>query len=118
MNTSSICDYRILNQDVVDNLKAQIPSNNDFGKFTNTYALLSDNTRAKILWALNVREMCVSDLSGLLEMSKSAVSHQLKNLKDANLVKCHRNGKEIHYSISDDHVKLFIEKGFEHALEK
>lgn len=112
------CDYRIINQEVVDDMRESIPHNDDFMKVSKMYSLFSDDTRLKLLWALNKREMCVSDLAGLLDMSKSAVSHQLSNLRQADLARCHRSGKEMHYSIADDHVKYFIEKGFEHALEK
>ena len=82
------------------------------------YKIFGDTTRVKILYALDKSELCVCDISLLLGMSVSAVSHQLKTLRDSNLVKTKREGKVIYYSLSDDHVKSILECGIEHLEEK
>ena len=81
------------------------------------YKIFGDTTRVKILYALDKSELCVCDISALLGMSVSAVSHQLKILRDSNLVKTKREGKVIYYSLSDDHVKSILECGMEHISE-
>ena len=81
------------------------------------FKVFSDSTRLKILCALLQEEMCVCDISVLLGMSKSAVSHQLRVLKQTNLVKNRRSGKEVYYSIADKHVETIINNGMEHVLE-
>jgi len=70
------------------------------------------------MWALDESEMCVCDLAVLLGMTKSAISHQLRSLREANLVKNRREGKNVFYSLADDHVKQIFEKGLEHIREK
>lgn len=82
------------------------------------YKVFGDPTRIKILSALAVKEMNVCEIANLLAMSKSAISHQLKKLKDNHLVKNRRNGKEVFYSLDDDHVRSVLEQGIEHIIEK
>ena len=81
------------------------------------FKVFGDTTRIKIMYALYEGEMCVCAISELLNMTQSAISHQLKTLKDANLVSARRDGKEIYYSLSDDHVKSIIAEGYEHITE-
>ena len=82
------------------------------------FKILGDSTRAKIMWALDKSEMCVCDLAVLLGMTKSAISHQLKVLREANLVKFRKMGKMVMYSLDDDHVKTIFEMALEHVLER
>jgi DNA-binding transcriptional ArsR family regulator len=82
------------------------------------FKMFGDSTRIKILWALDSGELCVGHLASFLGMSESAISHQLKSLRQANLVKYRREGKNIYYFLSDDHVKDILEKGYEHITEK
>lgn len=81
------------------------------------FKMFGDPTRAKILWALDQSELCVCDLGTILGMTKSAVSHQLSTLRKANLVKFRREGKNVYYSLKDDHVKSILEVGMEHIQE-
>ena len=81
------------------------------------FKLFADSTRVRILAELDRDELCVCDISNALLMTKSAVSHQLKILRDGNLVKCERRGKHIYYSLADSHVKDIIEKAIEHIEE-
>ena len=81
------------------------------------YKTLGDPTRVRILDVLLNKPLCVNELSEILNISQSAISHQLKNLRKSNLVKSEKNGKNVIYSISDDHVKIIIEYGLEHIKE-
>jgi ArsR family transcriptional regulator, lead/cadmium/zinc/bismuth-responsive transcriptional repressor len=82
-----------------------------------TFSLLGDPTRTRILHALCVDELCVSDLAGLLEMSPSAVSHQLRLLRDRRLVAVRREGKRTYYSLQDEHIRTLVDMGISHARE-
>jgi len=79
------------------------------------FKVFGDPTRIKILWALNVHELCVLDICEVLGMTKSAVSHQLSTLKKAKLVRARREGKEVYYSLDDEHVKEIFETGIIHV---
>ena len=79
------------------------------------FKVFGDLTRIKILWALNVHELCVLDICDVLGMTKSAVSHQLSTLKEAKLVRARREGKEVYYSLDDEHVKEIFETGIIHV---
>ena len=81
------------------------------------FKMFADPTRGKILWALDQSELCVCDLGEVLGMSKSAVSHQLGTLRKAHLVKFRREGKNVFYSLKDEHVKSILEVGMEHIQE-
>ena len=112
-----ICDCEVIHGEVVDKVKAMMPPGKDFYDLSNLYKMFSDNTRVRILWALNCNEMCVCDLAVLLNMTKSAISHQLKSLRLSNLVKYDKQGKVVYYSLADSHIKDIFEKGFEHIHE-
>ena len=81
------------------------------------FKVLGDQTRVKILFTLIKDEMCVCDIVELLEMSQSAISHQLRVLKQARLVKYRREGKTVYYSVSDEHVAVILNMGIEHISE-
>lgn len=112
-----ICDCDVIHEEVVDKVREMMPPAKDFYDLANLYKMFSDNTRVRILWALNCNEMCVCDLAVLLNMTKSAISHQLKSLRLANLVKYDKQGKVVYYSLADSHIKEIFEKGFEHVHE-
>lgn len=116
--TSFECDCEVVHSDILEQVKKQIPEENDIYDLADFFKVLGDSTRAKIMWALDLHEMCVCDLAVLLNMTKSAISHQLSTLKENNLVKFRREGKMVFYSLSDYHVKEIFEKGMEHTKEK
>lgn len=91
-----------------------MPVEDELFDLSDFFKVLGDSTRVKIMWALDESEMCVCDLAVLLNMTKSAISHQLKLLRTANLVKYRKEGKVVFYSLSDNHVKDILEKGLEH----
>lgn len=117
MNTETNCDCDVIHQDIVDYVRKDMPQRTQFDGLAGLYKMFADSTRVSILWALNTKEMCVCDLAVLLGMTKSAISHQLKSLRMSSLVKFKKQGKVVYYSLSDDHVKDILEKGFEHINE-
>ena len=110
-----LCDCDVIHEDTVKKARAVMPKARDFKALAALYKMVSDNTRVKILFALSKSEMCVCDLAVLLGMTKSAISHQLKLLRLSNLVKYEKDGKIVYYSLTDDHVKEILEKGFKHS---
>ena len=113
-DSTARCDCEVIHLEVVNQVSGMMPSDGEFFALSDLYKAFSDPTRVKILWALHCHEMCVCDLAALLDMTKSAISHQLKTLRMGNLVKFQKQGKVVYYSLADDHVKDIFEKGFEH----
>jgi ArsR family transcriptional regulator len=111
------CDCEVIHEHVVERVRSAMPDKQDFCDLAILYKMFADRTRVRILWALSCEEMCVCDLAVLLGMTKSAISHQLKSLRLTNLVKFDKRGKEVYYSLADDHVRDIFEKGFEHIHE-
>ncbi|MCQ2588309.1 MAG: metalloregulator ArsR/SmtB family transcription factor [Treponema sp.] len=111
------CDCEIIHSEVVEQVKKQLESDEEIFNLADFFKIFADTTRIKILYCLDKNELCVCDVAALLNMTISAVSHQLKILRDANLVKTRRDGKVVYYSLSDEHVKEIIECGMEHILE-
>ena len=103
--------------ELLKKIKKDMPADELLQDLGDLFKIFSDTTRIKIMYALYEGEMCVCAISELLNMTQSAISHQLKTLKDANLVSARRDGKEIYYSLSDEHVKSIIAEGFEHITE-
>jgi ArsR family transcriptional regulator len=95
----------------------QMPRDELLFDLADLFKILGDSTRVRILWALEKAELCVCDISVLLNMTQSAISHQLRILKQANLVKNRREGKIIYYSLSDDHVRYIFDQGLIHITE-
>ncbi|WP_313343991.1 metalloregulator ArsR/SmtB family transcription factor [Sedimentibacter sp.] len=112
-----ICDCDVLHSDVVEEVRKRMPNEDDLYDLADFFKVLGDSTRVRIIWALDENEMCVCDIAVLLNMTKSAISHQLKSLRQANLVKFRKEGKVVYYSLKDDHVKAIFETGMEHIKE-
>ncbi|NLY86613.1 MAG: helix-turn-helix transcriptional regulator, partial [Tissierellia bacterium] len=98
------CDITVIHEDVVNSVKEKMPEEEILYDLAELYKVFGDSTRVKILWALGESEMCVCDIAALLNMTQSAISHQLRILKQARLVKNRRVGKVVYYSLDDDHV--------------
>ena len=111
------CDCNIIHHEVVDQVKNEMLEDETFRRISLFFKVIGDKTRTKIIWALDKQEMCVCDLANVMGMTKSAISHQLSKLRDANLVKYRRAGKTVYYSLSDDHVRQMFEGGLEHIHE-
>ncbi len=114
MGVKSTSDCEVIHEDVVNKVKSEMTSADEYLELASLMKLFGDGTRVQILHALEKSEMCVGDLAVLLGVTKSAVSHQLKQLKMANLVKFRRDGQMMYYSLADDHVSRIIDLGFEH----
>lgn len=115
MDMCSSCQY---NPQIVDRLKNQLPDDETTSNLAEMFKVFGDNTRIRILWTLFEKELCVYDIAETLGMSQSAISHQLKTLKQARLIKSRRDGKNAFYSIDDDHVKRIIEQMMIHVEEQ
>lgn len=111
------CDCNMLHEDVVKSVKSNMLSVEDFSQISRYFKALGDSTRIRIIWALYNSEMCVCDLSNLLNMSISSISHQLRELKINKLIKSRRKGKSIYYSLMDEHIKNFVKNALEHISE-
>ena len=106
------------NNDIIKRLKKEMPQMNVICDVSDFFKTVGDSTRLRILMGLGNGELCVGDLSTLLDMSISAISHQLKVLRDNKLVKVRKDGKIVYYSLDDDHVKRLLKISFEHVKEK
>lgn len=102
---------------IVDRVRPKMPDTTLLYELSDFFKLMGDSTRIQILWALEESEMCVGELAELLNMTKSAVSHQLKSLRSAKLVKAEKHGKNVFYSLNDHHVKIVLEMALEHISE-
>lgn len=110
-------DCEAINPDIVENLKPFMPDLDMLFELSDFFKVMGDGTRIRLLWALEESEMCVNDLAVLLDMTKSAVSHQLKILRTAKLVKAEKRGKNVYYALNDNHVKVILEMAQEHVSE-
>ena len=99
-----ICDCHPINEELVLKTKNAMPSAETFKHLADFFSIIGDNTRCKILFALKENEMCVCDLANVLSMSKSSISHQLKKMRASGVVKCEKTGKQVFYSLDDNHV--------------
>ncbi|MCL1863962.1 MAG: metalloregulator ArsR/SmtB family transcription factor [Defluviitaleaceae bacterium] len=113
----NVCDCVIIHEEVVERVRSSMPDSDKLYNLANLYKMFSDNTRLKILSALSCEEMCVCDLAALLNMTVSAISHQLKSLRLANLVKYEKQGKIVYYSLADCHAREIFKMGLEHIME-
>ncbi|MDO9044070.1 MAG: metalloregulator ArsR/SmtB family transcription factor [Methanobacteriaceae archaeon] len=117
MNEGS-CEIQEANESVVNEVKSQMINDDMIGTITNLFKAVGDPTRLKILYALSKKPLCVCELAALLEMEHSAISHQLRVLRDKNLVKFKKEGKMARYYLKDDHIVILIKMAVEHAEEK
>jgi ArsR family transcriptional regulator, lead/cadmium/zinc/bismuth-responsive transcriptional repressor len=112
------CDCDIIHDDIVSNARKAMLKDDIYYGLAEFFKVFSDVTRIKILNALILSEMCVCDIGALLNMNHSAVSHQLRVLKQTRLVKYRKEGKVVYYSLNDDHIKEIFDKGLIHVNEK
>ena len=112
------CRVRVVHLDRVERARQEIISERELERLSLTYKVLGDPNRLKIVMALRSSEMCVCDLAAFTGLSESAVSHQLRRLKDLALVKSRRDGQVIYYALDDEHVTGLLEVGLEHIREQ
>ena len=111
------CDYMHLHEKVIEQVQEEMPEEEILYDLAELFKGFGDSTRIKILYVLFQSEMCVCDIAQLLNMSQSAISHQLRVLKQAQLVKYRREGKTVFYSLADAHVNTILNQGLEHIEE-
>ena len=111
------CEFQFVHEDTVRRALEMMPAEDQLYDLAELFKVFGDSTRIKILYALFEAEMCVCDLANLLGMTQSAISHQLKLLKQFRLVKSRREGKTVFYSLADGHVRTIINQGMDHVME-
>ncbi len=111
------CDITYVHQETVQKVMKKMPDEATINDLAEFYKVFGDATRVKILCVLLEAEMCVCDLAALLKMTQSAISHQLRILKQMKLVKSRRDGKTVFYSLADSHIQTIISQGMEHIQE-
>ena len=118
INSIERCDCNVIHEDIVNQVRDKMPQEESLYDLAELFKVFGDSTRIRILWALHETEMCVCDIAVLLNMTQSAISHQLRVLKQANLVKNRKEGKVVYYSLVDDHVREIFDQGLIHINEK
>jgi len=111
------CEAIVIHDDVIMEVQKHILKDFQLIKVSNLFKVLSDPTRIRILYALEKHELCVCDISVILSMTQSAISHQLKILRDSDLVRTRRDGKTIFYQVADSHVQLIFNQAIDHVDE-
>lgn len=114
MEKNASQDFLCLHEEAVAAVRKEMPDEDDLYDLAELYKVFGDSTRIKILYVLFAAELCVYDIAQLLGMTQSAVSHQLRILKNNKLVKFRREGKTVFYSLDDDHVRSILKLGMEH----
>lgn len=117
MLNNEICSECTTHDNIIEKVRAKIPEEQELYDLADLFKVFGDSTRVQILCVLLESEMCVCDIVQLLNMSQSAISHQLRVLKQAKLVKYRREGKTVFYSLADNHVKTIFSQGLEHVAE-
>lgn len=113
-----MCDCNIIHQNAVNIALKNKPKEKELENLTILFKILGDSTRTKILWILDHHEMCVCDIANVLNMTKSSISHQLAILREAGIVRFRRSGKEVYYTLDDEHISRLYEIGLEHINHK
>lgn len=111
------CDEFCTHGEVVGRVQADMPDEEKLYDLAELFKMFGDSTRIRILYVLFEAEMCVCDIAEVLKMTQSAISHQLRLLKQAKLIQSRREGKMVYYSLADDHVRTIINQGMEHVEE-
>lgn len=113
-----VCEFLHVHDSVVEEVKHHMPDEDTLYDLADFFKIFADSTRIKILYVLLMHEMCVCDLAGTLGVSQSAISHQLRTLKQMDLVRSRREGKTVFYSLADDHIKSILNQGMDHITEE
>lgn len=116
--TMEFCDCNVVHEEVVDKVKRKMPGDAALDALGTLFKVIGDPTRVKILFSISEHELCVCDICAVLNMSPSAISHQLRVLKDARIVKSRREGKNVFYSLDDEHIDKIFKMGLNHIKEK
>ena len=117
-NSETICEITWIDKQKISNVKKKMKSETTIERLSETFKALSDKTRVKLLFALSIQELCVCEIVNLLETTKSAISHQLRILRNMRLVKYRKDGKMAFYSLDDNHITNLFAEGLKHIEEK
>lgn len=117
LNDNERCEYMHVHEEIVNQVNENMPDEEILYDLAELFKIFGDSTRIRILYALFESEMCVCDIAQLLGMTQSAISHQLRSLKQSKLVKYRREGKTVFYSLADSHVRTIFDQGMEHVME-
>ena len=112
------CDCTQIHDDIVERVRRQMPDEEPVYDVSELFKVFGDSTRARIICALTIEEMCVCDLAELLNMSSSAISHQLRILKQSRIVRNRREGKAVYYRLDDEHIGQIFKVAFAHVTEE
>lgn len=117
-NDDISCGVIKTHEEIINKVKEKMPKEETLYDLAELFKVFGDSTRIRILYVLFADEMCVCDIASLLGMSQSAISHQLRVLKNARLVKGRRSGKEMYYSLDDEHISMIFDSGLAHVEER
>ena len=113
-----LCDVPVIHEDVLARVREKMPDEDPVYEVSELFKVFGDSTRARIICALSLEEMCVCDLSALLNMTQSAISHQLRLLKVSRIVKSRKQGRVVYYSLDDAHIGQIFAMAFDHVMEE
>ncbi len=116
-NFAETCGISLIHEDTVNNVRDKMPPEKPIFDVAELFRIIGDTTRSKIICALRFSEMCVCDIAALLNMTSSAISHQLHTLKKAGIVISRRHGKVVYYRLADEHIEQLFNIAFEHITE-
>lgn len=117
-NIPETCEVPVIHEDVLARVREKMPDEDPIYEISELFKVFGDSTRARIICALNIEEMCVCDLSALLNMTQSAISHQLRLLKVSRIVKSRKQGRVVYYSLDDAHIAQIFAMAFDHIMEE
>ena len=112
------CGFLHVHADKVEQVRSLLPEEETLNRLSDLFRVFGDGTRIRILYVLFEQEVCVCDIANLLGMTQSAVSHQLRVLRSARLIRSRRDGKTVYYSLADEHVRTLLSQGTEHISEE
>ena len=113
----NLCEITIIHEDVVKEVKKIMPKDDEIYDLAEFFKVFADSIRMKMIYALMENELCVCDLANIVNTTQSAISHQLKILRQSKLVKFRKEGKVVYYSLDDEHISQIVKKGREHIEE-
>jgi len=115
---SPCCEVTVIHEDRVKQVRQNMPPEENLFNLAELFKVIGDTTRIRILYTLFQSEMCVCDIAYLLDMTQSAISHQLRVLKGAKLVRYRKEGRVVYYSLDDEHIKAIFDQGYQHIQER
>jgi len=113
-----LCDETVIHCEEIKNVRSKMPAEADLDEMAELFKVFGDPTRAKIISALSIGELCVCDIAALLSMTSSAISHQLRILRQARIIRSRRDGKTVYYKLDDEHISSMFVTAYAHVSEE